>query len=162
PVGDYAFPFRDAVDRNPNIKWIGCSNELNVLRGRTFNHYLSARTSGRRCTSSTKLASKGEELSLLQARASDNGMFKSTTGVMTTLLGHRHRAVPRTHPTPKPVATRLKIVASFTPSCTMRGTFSPPRKHSRIRRSYNAGLSLLGNQTKVASARSRRRSFLSF
>src|SRR6266481_4586685 len=28
--GDYAFPVCDAVDRNPNIKWIGCSHELNA------------------------------------------------------------------------------------------------------------------------------------
>src|SRR6266481_4430115 len=28
--GDYAFPVCDAVERNPNIKWIGCSNELNA------------------------------------------------------------------------------------------------------------------------------------
>src|SRR6476646_5077068 len=28
--GDYAFPVGDAADRNPNIKWIGCSNELNA------------------------------------------------------------------------------------------------------------------------------------
>jgi indolepyruvate decarboxylase len=28
--GDYAFPVCDAIDRNPNIKWIGCSNELNA------------------------------------------------------------------------------------------------------------------------------------
>src|SRR6476619_3697871 len=28
--GDYAFPVGDAIDRNPNIKWIGCSNELNA------------------------------------------------------------------------------------------------------------------------------------
>ena len=28
--GDYAFPVGDAVDRSPNIKWIGCSNELNA------------------------------------------------------------------------------------------------------------------------------------
>src|SRR5260370_41077570 len=28
--GDYAFPVGDAVDRNPNMKWIGCSNELNA------------------------------------------------------------------------------------------------------------------------------------
>jgi indolepyruvate decarboxylase len=28
--GDYAFPVCDAVDRNANIKWIGCSNELNA------------------------------------------------------------------------------------------------------------------------------------
>ena len=26
--GDYAFPVCDAVERNPNVKWIGCSNEL--------------------------------------------------------------------------------------------------------------------------------------
>ena len=28
--GDYAFPVNDAVDRNPNIRWVGCSNELNA------------------------------------------------------------------------------------------------------------------------------------
>src|SRR6266576_4859226 len=28
--GDYSFPVGDAVDRNPNIKWIGCANELNA------------------------------------------------------------------------------------------------------------------------------------
>ena len=29
--GEYAFPLGDAVDRNPNINWIGCcSNELNA------------------------------------------------------------------------------------------------------------------------------------
>ena len=28
--GDYAFPVGDAVDSNPHIKWIGCSNELNA------------------------------------------------------------------------------------------------------------------------------------
>src|SRR6202045_3199949 len=28
--GDYASPVGDAVDSNPNIKWIGCSNELNA------------------------------------------------------------------------------------------------------------------------------------
>lgn len=28
--GDYAFPVCDAVDRNPNIRWVGCSNELNA------------------------------------------------------------------------------------------------------------------------------------
>jgi indolepyruvate decarboxylase len=28
--GDYAFPVCDAVERNPNVKWIGCSNELNA------------------------------------------------------------------------------------------------------------------------------------
>ena len=28
--GDYAFPVGDAVDRNPKIRWVGCSNELNA------------------------------------------------------------------------------------------------------------------------------------
>src|SRR5229473_1298433 len=28
--GDYAFPVCDAVDRNPNVRWVGCSNELNA------------------------------------------------------------------------------------------------------------------------------------
>ena len=28
--GDYAFPVCDAVERNPNIRWVGCSNELNA------------------------------------------------------------------------------------------------------------------------------------
>src|SRR3984893_3539543 len=28
--GDYAFPVCDAVDRNRNIRWVGCSNELNA------------------------------------------------------------------------------------------------------------------------------------
>ncbi len=28
--GDYAFPVSDAVDRNPCIRWVGCSNELNA------------------------------------------------------------------------------------------------------------------------------------
>jgi indolepyruvate decarboxylase len=29
-AGDYAFPVCDAVERNPKVKWIGCSNELNA------------------------------------------------------------------------------------------------------------------------------------
>src|SRR5258705_5876321 len=28
--GDYAFPVCDAIDRNPKIRWVGCSNELNA------------------------------------------------------------------------------------------------------------------------------------
>jgi len=28
--GDYAFSVCDAVDRNPNVRWVGCSNELNA------------------------------------------------------------------------------------------------------------------------------------
>jgi hypothetical protein len=88
---------------------------------------LTARTSGKRCTSPMKRASKGEVLSRLHARVSLRGRFKSTTGKMATVSGHRQRALPRTHPTPKPVDTRLKIVASFSPSWTMRGDFKPPR-----------------------------------
>jgi hypothetical protein len=63
-----------------------------------------------------KLASKGEVLSFLHTSANVRGMFKSTTGKMTTDSGHRQRAVARTHPTPMPVDTRLRIVGSFTPS----------------------------------------------
>ena len=29
-AGDYAFPLCDAVDRSPEVKWIGCANELNA------------------------------------------------------------------------------------------------------------------------------------
>ena len=29
-AGDYAFPLCDAVDRSEDVKWIGCSNELNA------------------------------------------------------------------------------------------------------------------------------------
>src|ERR1700684_99492 len=28
--GDYAFPVCDAVERNPHVRWVGCSNELNA------------------------------------------------------------------------------------------------------------------------------------
>ncbi len=28
--GDYAFPICDAIDRHPDIRWVGCSNELNA------------------------------------------------------------------------------------------------------------------------------------
>jgi indolepyruvate decarboxylase len=28
--GDYAFPVCDAIDRNKNVRWVGCSNELNA------------------------------------------------------------------------------------------------------------------------------------
>ena len=77
---------------------------------------LTARTSGKRFTSPMKRASKGEVLSRLHARVSRRGTFKSTTGNMATVSGHRHRALPRTHPTPRPIDTRLRIVASFNPS----------------------------------------------
>jgi indolepyruvate decarboxylase len=29
-LGDYGLPICDAVERSPRIKWIGCSNDLNV------------------------------------------------------------------------------------------------------------------------------------
>jgi indolepyruvate decarboxylase len=29
-AGDYAFPIDDAIDEDPNLRWIGCSNELNA------------------------------------------------------------------------------------------------------------------------------------
>ena len=77
---------------------------------------LSARTPGKRCTSLMKFASRGEVLSLRHTRDSARGVSKSTTGKMTIVSGDRQRAVPMTHPTPKPVATRLRIVASFSPS----------------------------------------------
>jgi hypothetical protein len=50
-----------------------------------------------------KFASKGELLSLLLAKVSVRGTFKSTKGKMATISGRLQRAVPRTHPTPKPV-----------------------------------------------------------
>ena len=28
--GDYAFPVCDAVERSPQVRWIGCANELNA------------------------------------------------------------------------------------------------------------------------------------
>ncbi len=83
---------------------------------RCYQPLLTARTSGKRRTSAMKFTSKGEVLSFLQTSAKVRGMFKSTTGKMTTDSGHRQRAVARTHPTPMPVDTRLRIVGSFTPS----------------------------------------------
>ena len=46
--GDYAFPVGDAVDRNPNIKWIGCSNELNASTRPMVTRALGARQCCRR------------------------------------------------------------------------------------------------------------------
>jgi hypothetical protein len=89
--------------------------------------HLKRLTARMRRTSSIKRASKGEVLSRLHASASDTGMFKSTTGKTATVRGHRQRALPSTHPTPKPVDTRLRIVASLSPSWTIRGDFKPPR-----------------------------------
>jgi hypothetical protein len=79
-------------------------------------HLFTARTSGKRRTSSTNFASKGDVLSRLHASANVRGMFKSTTGDTTTVSGHLQRAVSSTHPTPKPLDTRLRMVASFIPS----------------------------------------------
>jgi len=85
-----------------------------ALRDRCIRSYawgqsfFNARTSGKRCTSAMKVASKGEILSLLQARAIGNGMFRSVTDRMTTCFGHRQRAVSFTHPMPIPWETRLR------------------------------------------------------
>jgi len=87
-----------------------------VTLNQALQPLLTARTSGKRCTSPMKRASKGEVLSRRHARASRRATFKSNTGKMATVSGHRHRALPSTHPTPKPVDTRLRIVASFSPS----------------------------------------------
>src|SRR6266436_4689246 len=46
--GDYAFPVGDAVDRNPHIKWIGCSNELNASYA--ADGYARARGAAMLCT----------------------------------------------------------------------------------------------------------------
>src|SRR5260370_20592732 len=89
-------------------------------------YLLTAPTFGKRRTSRIKFASKGEVLSRLHARAKVRGIFKSTTGRTTTVSGHRQRTVPKTHPTPKPLDTRLRIAASFTPSCMIRADFTPP------------------------------------
>ena len=96
----------------------GCLTKSEDRENDGTSHWfrLTAGTSEKRRTSTTNPASKGDLLSFLQARANGCGRFKSTTGVMTTFSGRRHRAVPRTHPTPKPVATRLRIVASSSPS----------------------------------------------
>jgi hypothetical protein len=58
----------------------------------------TARTSGKRCASAMKRASKGEVLSRRHARASRRGTFKSTMGKMATVPGHRHRALPEYYP----------------------------------------------------------------
>src|SRR5258708_1153581 len=85
----------------------GGADAINLIESSLF---------GKRRTSPIKFASKGEVLSRLHARAKFRGIFKSTTGRTTTVSGHRQRAVPKTHPTPKPLDTRLRIVASFSPS----------------------------------------------
>ena len=51
-------------------------------------------------------ASRGEVLSFRHARASGNGISWSITDIVTTLSGHRHRAVPFTQPMPMPCDTR--------------------------------------------------------
>jgi hypothetical protein len=121
--------------KTENLLWTNCSSfypgieecaslSLRARRGlavASWSHQalqplLTARTSDDRRTSPMKLASKGEILSLRHARASRRVTLKSTTGKMITVAGHRQRAVARTHPTPKPVDTRLRIVASFSPS----------------------------------------------
>jgi hypothetical protein len=55
-------------------------------------------------------------LSFRQISAKGSGNFKSVTDSNTTLSGHRQRVALLTNATPKPHDTRLRIVASFTPS----------------------------------------------
>src|SRR5258707_15712369 len=87
-----------------------------LRRGDGFTALLTARTSGKRCTSAIKFASKVEVLSLRHAKNSGRATSKSTTGKMTTLSGNRKRELPTTHPTPKLLDTRFRIAASFSPS----------------------------------------------
>jgi hypothetical protein len=75
-----------------------------------------ASTSGNDRTSSTNFASKGEALSLRQTTANGSDNFKSVTDSNPTLSGHRQRVALLTNATPKPHDTRLRIVASLTPS----------------------------------------------
>src|SRR5258708_11284042 len=100
-----------------------------------------------------KFASKGEVLSFLHTSARVRGMFKSTTGKMTTDSGQRQRVVARTHPTPMPVDTRLRIVGTLTPSSTMLGDFQPPPEDSRVICSSTAASAWLGDRTNRASRR---------
>src|SRR5437879_4473395 len=80
------------------------------------HRFANSTTSGNSRTSSKNLASKGEPLSLRQTRAKGNRKFKSATGINTTPAGHRQRVALLTKATPNPHETRLRIVASFTPS----------------------------------------------
>src|SRR6185436_5453643 len=75
-----------------------------------------ASTSGNDRTSATNFASNEEELSFRQMSAKGSGNFKSATGSKITLPGHRQRVALLTNATPSPHDTRLRIVASFTPS----------------------------------------------
>src|SRR5688572_2079529 len=75
-----------------------------------------ASTSGNDRTSETNFARSGEELSFRQISANGSGNFKSVTESNTTLSGHRQRVALLTKATPSPHDTRLRIVASFTPS----------------------------------------------
>src|SRR5438034_11155391 len=75
-----------------------------------------ASTSGKSRTAATNFSSKGEALSFRQIRANGNGNFKSVTGSSATLSGHRQWVALLTNATPSPHDTRLRIVASFTPS----------------------------------------------
>jgi hypothetical protein len=80
------------------------------------HRFANSPTSDNRRTFSTNLASKGESLSFRQISANGSGNFKSVTDTNTTLSGHRQRVALLTNATPSPHDTRLRIVASFTPS----------------------------------------------
>jgi hypothetical protein len=62
-----------------------CATDDAFTPNKAHQPLLTARTSGKRRTSSTKRTSKGELLSRLHARASDTGIFKSTTDRMATV-----------------------------------------------------------------------------
>jgi hypothetical protein len=63
-----------------------------------------------------KLFSSGEALSLRQTSDRTRGIFRFVTLRITTLFGHRQRAVSLTKPTSMECETRLGIVASVPPS----------------------------------------------
>lgn len=92
-------------------------------------------TSGSERTPATNFASRGDVSSFRHTRANGSGSCKSGTGRRTTPSGQRQRVAPLTNATPSPHDTRLRIVASLTPSCTTLGDSRPPLEHARISRS---------------------------
>ena len=106
-------------------------------------------------TSATNLASNGELLSFRHIKETEKLTFKSLTGKRTTPGGHRHREALLTKATPTQHCTRLSSIVSFGASWTMRGSFSPPREHAFIKRSWTFGITNFGNATKDTSAKSR-------
>ena len=85
------------------------------------------------------LQATGISLSFRQMRANASGNFKSVTGSTTTPSGQRQRVALLTNATPILQDTRLRIVASFAASWTMRGLLSPPTEHFCISRQNRSG-----------------------